>query len=167
MDVEDIEVIGLQPLQTQLDLPHCIIALPRCDLGGKNDLLPSLAHQLSNALFTLPSPIVVSRVHICDSEVERLAERLKSLIFLVIHHEPASSTETVKPVRPKVRVGIFEEALRDWPTAPPSVVAQPNAAVSRNWRLEMFIALPPEFLSSAYLTRRRGSIIQKRPVQPK
>src|SRR5262245_31183158 len=93
MDVEDIEVIGLQPLQTQLDLPHCIIAPPRCDLGGKNDLLPSLAHQLSNALFTLLSPIVVSRVHICDSEVERLAERLKSLIFLVIHHEPASRTE--------------------------------------------------------------------------
>src|SRR5262245_831355 len=77
--------------------------------------------------------------------------------------EPNASTETVKPVRPKVRVGIFEDALRDWPTAPPSVVAQPNAAVSRNWRLEMFIALPPEFLSSAYLTRRRGSIIQKRP----
>jgi hypothetical protein len=43
MNVEDVEVIGFEPLQAALGLAHGFIAITSTDLRGECDLLASIA----------------------------------------------------------------------------------------------------------------------------
>ena len=39
VDVEDVEAVGLEPLEAQLDLPPGVVGLPARELRGQGDLL--------------------------------------------------------------------------------------------------------------------------------
>ena len=70
MDVEDVQVVGAQPLEARLDLTLRLVPLARGDLGLEEDLAAPGRHQATHALLALAVPVVVGGVDVREARVD-------------------------------------------------------------------------------------------------
>ena len=93
VDVQDVEAVGPQPLEAQLDLTPGVVGLARRELRGQGDLLAPLGHQPADPLLALAVAVGVGGVDVGDPQVEGAGEGLQGLVLVLVHEEPAAGAE--------------------------------------------------------------------------
>src|SRR5262245_39171833 len=91
--MQDVEAVGLQPFEAQLDLTSGVISLSCGDLRRHGDLLAALGHGPADPLFVLAVAITMSSVDVSDAQVESPSESLEGFVLLGIHEESAAGAE--------------------------------------------------------------------------
>ena len=84
MDVQYIDMICLQTLQTVFNDAHGLIAFALVDFCGQPDFIATRGHHLADACFTEAIAIAERCVHIGDAKIQRMIQRVKSLVFFFI-----------------------------------------------------------------------------------
>ena len=94
VQVEQVEVVGLQPLEAVLDLLEGGVARPRAggDLGGEEHVLPPRRHDAADSRLALAVPVAEGGVEVVDAGLDRLIEHGGGLLCRV-HQEAAAAAE--------------------------------------------------------------------------
>src|SRR6266576_1511680 len=112
MELHQINVIRLQPLQGFVDLTGGGIIGAAVNLGHEEDFLPvAISQSLSHADFASAAIIIPAVVHEGDPTVDGAADNRYTLPFVSLLADvipPRPMAETFSPVRPRVRWGIAD-----------------------------------------------------------
>src|SRR5579871_686340 len=92
MDVNQIQVIGLEALQSAFDDALRLVRLARFDFRGEKDIFAPVLHDLADPGFAEPVAVAVGGIHVADAQIEGAIERLQGLIFVLVHEEPATAS---------------------------------------------------------------------------
>ena len=95
VEVEQIDAVGLQALETRLDLAQRRVARPRPlrHLGREPDLLAPRLHDHPDPRLAQPLAVVDRRVEVVDPEVDGAVEHAQRLLLVLVHEEPAAAPE--------------------------------------------------------------------------
>src|SRR5262249_49360660 len=93
VNVDQIDMVGLQALQAARESSHKIVAGAVRDLGSEPDLLAARHHYFPHARLALLVPLSIGRIQVVYSQVDRAIKRGQRLLFLFIHQEAAATAE--------------------------------------------------------------------------
>ena len=95
VDVEQVHVVGLQPLQARLDLLERRVSRAGAtrDLRGEEDLLPTRLHDHADPRLALAVAVVDGGVEVGDAHVDRAVERGEAGLLGLVHQEAAAAAE--------------------------------------------------------------------------
>src|SRR5206468_4947980 len=90
---DQVDMIGLEPLQAPLEDARRFVAAARVDLGGEEDAAAAGLHDPPDPGLAAAVPVAVGRVEVANSEVERQVDRRHGGLFLVVRQQPAAAAE--------------------------------------------------------------------------
>ena len=93
VDVDDVEVVGLEALQAELQLAPGVVGGAGAELGGEDDLLAPRRHQLADPLLALAVAVAVGGVDVGHAQVDRPAEDAERLLVRLVGDEAAARAE--------------------------------------------------------------------------
>src|SRR5437868_15373468 len=111
MDVNQVYLIDLQCLKALLNDAPRLLAVAIAQHGGQEDALPASFERLTDALFAeVILAVIVGRIHIGDTAIERARKRTDGLIVVVIFQESAAASERQDG---DFRAGLAQHARRN------------------------------------------------------
>ncbi len=94
MDVNQIHVVGPQPFQACLEAAQEFVAGAIGNLRCQPNVFAARSHHPANASFAFAVSVSVSRVQICDAQINRVIEDRRGTLCVLVHKEAAAAAES-------------------------------------------------------------------------
>src|SRR5256885_2166781 len=109
MDMDQIDMIGLQALEASFQDAQGVVVLAGIDLCREEKSVSARGHYLPNARFALAAAIAVGGVDVGDAQVESVIQRLNRFVIFLVGEKSAAAA---KREDGNSRAGVAQNARR-------------------------------------------------------